>query len=59
MGVAESLCLGTGGGGDPGCSYPIVDLVPLRLGFLSSQALSMETGKVRFVPGPVITGISD
>lgn len=55
MGVAESLCLGTEEGG------PTVLLSYSRLGrtgFLRSQALSVETGKVTLVPGPVIIDIS-
>lgn len=43
---------------DPGYSYPTVDLIPLRQGFLSSWALPLETGKVSLVPGRIIIGIS-
>lgn len=57
MGVAESLCLGTEE------VRPTVLLAYSRFGlsktgFMRSQALSVETSKVTFGPGPVIIDIS-
>lgn len=50
MGVAESLCLGTEKGG-PTVLLSYSRFGPSKTGFLRLQALSVETGKVTFVPG--------
>lgn len=57
MGVAESLSLGTEEGG-PTVLLAYSRFGPSRTRFLRSQALSVETSKVTFVPGPVIIDIS-
>lgn len=57
MGVSESLCLGT----EEGRRMVLLaynGFSPSETEFMRSQALSVETGKVTFVPGPVIIDIS-
>lgn len=57
MGVSESLYLGTEAG-RPTVLLAYNRFSPSKTEFMRSQALSVETGKVTFVPGPVIIDIS-